>query len=137
MDDDQIKTVAIGHPTPLAPPAPTSTTAPTPPGALHVQDQLINFRLTWLGTFTGFLAAAMAFAANNSNRSLVIVICFWGAVAAASIFVGTLAANRVLWREAKARPWDQPYPMWMFWAMPGTVLPVVIFLFWICVAIWA
>jgi hypothetical protein len=140
MDDDEMKTVvggqavAPGHaPPPGQSAPPEQVPPPSAPTAPSVQDQLINLRLTWLGTFSGFLIAATAFASNNSSRGFVIVICIMGALAGASIFVGTLGANLVLWRQTRAAPWDQPYPKSMFWLMPGTVLPILIFLFWVIV----
>jgi hypothetical protein len=137
-DDDNIKTVVGGQavsPAHVAPPPQGAAPAPSAAStALGIQDQLIHFRLTWLGTFSGFLVIAAAFASNNTNRGLVIVISLMGMASAASIFVGTFAANRVLWRQASARPWDQPYPRVMFWLMPGTILPILLFLFWFVVA---
>lgn len=100
---------------------------------LRTQDQLINHRLSWLGTVSGFLVAAVALAISSDQRGLfIMLICFLGAFAAASAYVGTLAANLDLWDQARAEGWPRRR---LFWWMPGNTFPVIVLVWWIVLAI--
>lgn len=102
------------------------------PEELRLQDQLINHRLSWLGTFCGFLVAAVALSLNNKRPDVGAWICVFGGFTAVSTFFGTLAANLVLWETAKAEKWPR---QWMFWLMPGFFFPLIAVVWWIVLAI--
>jgi hypothetical protein len=61
------------------------------------ENELINQRLTWLGTFQGLLLAALAFAWDKKSAGgIVCVLCTVGAMVAISTGVATRRANRAI-----------------------------------------
>jgi hypothetical protein len=99
---------------------------------LSDHEQLINSRLTWLAAFSGFLVTAVALGVNTKQSgSLVFAICVLGALVAAATFLGTLAANLILWERAKAENWPR---RWMFWLLPGNTLPPLVLAWWVVLA---
>jgi hypothetical protein len=95
------------------------------------QNDFINQRLTWLGTFEGLLFAADHF--GNNSRWLPIVLPVVGLAFAFSVGVGTYAANRALKglkRQAfQNDPWYLKHVLVYF--MPGTAIPIIIALAWL------
>lgn len=59
------------------------------------ENELVNNRLTWLGTFEGFLFASLSFAADKNNM-IAISICITGMLIAISIGNSTRGANKAI-----------------------------------------
>jgi hypothetical protein len=85
------------------------------------ENDLINQRLTWLGTFEGLLFVA------NSYGKHPYLLPFVGIAIAVSVGRGTYSANRALLRLPRAEP--QASDRWSF-LMPGTSIPPVIAVVW-------
>lgn len=83
------------------------------------ENDLINQRLTWLGTFEGLLFVANHYAAHPYLLPLV------GLIFAISVDTGIRAANRQLTRLNA-----QAYQGWRNYLMPGTAIPKVIAVAW-------
>jgi hypothetical protein len=79
------------------------------------QNDLINQRLTWLGTFEGLLFVANHYTVHPYLLPLV------GFIIAASVAVGIHSANIHL-TELNAQAFKGP----LNWLMPGTTIPIVI-----------
>jgi hypothetical protein len=112
------------------------------------ENDLVNHRLTWLGTFQGLLLAALAFAWGKSDAAeIVMILCVLGALVALSTGVATCRANQAIKRlDAQ---WDQGKPAdyagpdvegvrshegWFWFLMPGYFLPWLFFFAWIGIA---
>ena len=52
------------------------------------EDELVNQRLTWLGTFEGFLFVAYSFAKTGAPK-ITWLVCLLGVLVAASVLVST------------------------------------------------
>ena|ERR1700693_966358 len=83
------------------------------------ENDLINQRLTWLGTFEGLLFVANHFATHPYLLPLV------GLAFAISIDVSIYAANRQLTKLNA-----QAYQNWRSYLMPGTAIPKIIAVAW-------
>jgi len=84
------------------------------------QNDLINQRLTWLGTFEGLL-----FVANHYAEHPYLLPAL-GLVIAMSVIAGIHSANRELTKlDAQAYP-----RRWVNYLMPGTTIPIVIAVAW-------
>jgi len=88
------------------------------------QNDFINQRLTWLGTFEGLLFVADHYGTNP--RLLPIL----GATIAISVGIGTYAANRVLTRLERQAFQDSCHLKPLKYLMPGTAIPAIIALAW-------
>jgi len=88
------------------------------------QNDFINQRLTWLGTFEGLLFVADHYSTNP--RLLPIV----GAAIAISVGIGTYAANRALTKLERQAFQDSRYLKPLRYLMPGTAIPAIITLAW-------
>jgi hypothetical protein len=103
------------------------------------ENELINDRLSWLGTLQGLLFAALAVAwSEPSAKYLLWIICGVGFAVAVSIGVGTYRANRVLDKSEprETNPWLRQ--LWRL--MPGRVIPGVFAVAWLLiflVCIWS
>ena len=86
------------------------------------QNDLIHQRLAWLGTFESVLVGLNHFVASRWLIPLV------GLALAASIWVGTFAANRALTKMGA-----QAFGDWRDYLMPGTAIPTIIVVAWIVV----
>ena len=88
------------------------------------ENDLINQRLTWLGTFEGLL-----FVANHySDHPFLLPLV--GLAIALSVALGIFAANKRL--TAKHA---QAYRDWRTTFMPGTAIPIIIAVAWIVLLI--
>ncbi|MBI4242812.1 MAG: hypothetical protein HY606_01875 [Planctomycetes bacterium] len=108
------------------------------------ENELINHRLAWLGTFQGLLFAALAFAWNNADGSfLLCILCLLGIFISISVGLSTIGANTAI--NYLEQEWDKIKPsdykgidivgmrnrqccLWRF--MPGYFIP------WIFVGAW-
>ena len=119
---------------------------------IRFNNELINHRLSWLGTLQGLLFAAISLMWNQAgNDGLAIVICVLGAGVALSIGLATYGANLVIedlegkiaaherTRRAHEHPdhaFEAPAPAWTnrlkwwWWMMPGYFVP------WLFLAAW-
>ena len=111
------------------------------------ENELINQRLTWLGTFQGLLLAALAFAWDKSDaKPIIFVLGILGIAVAASIAIGTCRANQALNRLG--RYWDKVKPKdysgldvegirsqagCFWWLMPGYFLPIAFLVAWVAI----
>jgi len=86
------------------------------------QNDLINQRLTWLGTFEGLLFVADHYAEHPILLPLV------GMVIALSVDVGIRAANNELTRVNA-----QAHKGWKRWLMPGVAIPKIIGAAWLLI----
>ncbi len=86
------------------------------------QNDLINQRLTWLGTFEGLLFVANHYAEHPYLLPLV------GFVIAVSVSAGTHSANQKL-TELDAQAYKGPLNL----LMPGTAIPIVIAVAWVLI----
>ncbi len=84
------------------------------------QNDLINHRLTWLGTFEGLLFVANHYTTHPYLLPIV------GLAFAISVDVGIRSANREL-TKLKA----QAFRGWINYLMPGTAIPKIIGIAWI------
>src|SRR5260221_8922874 len=79
---------------------------------LH-EDEQTHRRLSWLGTFQGFLFASLGFSWGK-NPSLTLIICLLGLTVAILIYSGVLATVfairriHILWREHKRLGYNGP-----------------------------
>jgi hypothetical protein len=93
------------------------------------QNDFINQRLTWLGTFEGLLFVADHY--GNHPRLLPAV----GVAFAVSVGVGTYAANRALTELGRQAFQDSRYLKPLTYLMPGTAIPIIIALAWLAVLV--
>jgi hypothetical protein len=100
------------------------------------QNDFINQRLTWLGTFEGLLFTADRFTTNQP--SLPVLLPLVGLAFAISVGVGTFAANRALTQlERQAFQKDswflkhESLKNVLVLFMPGTAIPVIIAVAWL------
>jgi hypothetical protein len=89
------------------------------------QNDFINQRLTWLGTFEGLLFVADHY---GSNPRLLPVI---GAALATSVWIGTCAANRELTKLNRQAFQDSRYLWPLRYLTPGAAIPVIIIVAWL------
>ena len=103
-------------------------------------------RLSWLGTFQGFLFAALGFSWGK-NTSLTLIICCLGLAVALLIYVGIFAAVlamkriRSLWLTHKPADYRGPDIFGFFpdraqlslYTSPEMLLPLAFALAWLCV----
>jgi hypothetical protein len=115
----------------------------------HEAEQL-HRRLSWLGTFQGFLFAALGFSWGKSN-SLKLIICLLGITVAMLILVGIFTAMlamrrlRALWLSKKPGDYDGPdifgyFPEaapWTVFTSPEILLPLAFSAAWIAIMIYA
>jgi hypothetical protein len=115
---------------------------------LKTENELINQRLTWLGTFQGLLHAALAFAWDKTDATaLVWVLCILGMSVAFSTWVGTVRANKTIvnwgiyWDKVKPKDYTGPDVEGIrsnkgcfWWMMPGYALPFLFLAGWIAIA---
>ena len=101
------------------------------------ENELINQRLTWLGTFQGLLLAALAFAWDKTDAKIIVyVLSFLGTFVALSIGIGTCRANEAI--NNLGKKWDGIKPKdytgldiegirgrsgCFWWLMPGYFIP--------------
>jgi hypothetical protein len=114
---------------------------------IEYENELINQRLTWFGTFQGLLLAAVAFAWDKDARALVWIFCSLGALVALSSLFGTGRANRAIaglrahWDKTKPKDYAGPdiegvrSDSGFWWLMPGYALPFLSCLGWIAIAL--
>ena len=114
---------------------------------IKYENELINQRLTWLGTFQGLLLAALAFAwGKSSATAIVCVICVVGAIVALSTWVATFRANKAIslfsvhWDSIKPKEYSgvgvegvRSRSGYFWWLMPGYALPWLFFLAWLVI----
>lgn len=109
------------------------------------ENELINHRLTWLGTFQGLLFAALAFSWDKSDaKMMVLVFGILGISVAISIWIGTCRANKVI--NGLDSQWDNIKPKdykgidvegvrsrsgCIGWLMPGYFIPWAFAVAWI------
>src|SRR5438093_10846601 len=73
------------------------------------ENDLVNHRLTWLGTFQGLLLAALAFAWDKHDaKYMIYALGALGVSVALSIAVATYRANKAL--DRLSRYWDKVKP---------------------------
>ena len=116
---------------------------------VKAENEFINHRLTWLGTFQGLLLAALAFAWDKDGTWwIVIILCLVGMAVALSTWVATLRANEAI--EKVNKRWDEIMPAnyaglgveiikghegkWQK-LMPGKFLPLIFFIAWVAIGI--
>lgn len=87
------------------------------------QNDLINQRLTWLGTFSSLL-----FVANGYGKfpALIPIVGFGIAM---SIWAGTLAANKAL------NDLGRNVELWRRWIMPGAFIPPLFAAAWLSILV--
>lgn len=77
------------------------------------EDQQSHRRLSWLGTFQGFLFASLGFSWGK-NSFLTLIICLLGVAVALLIFSGVCATVlamrriRMLWLQHKPQDYNGP-----------------------------
>ena len=110
--------------------------------AMQNENELINQRLSWLGTFQGLLFAALALGWNNPNVGIIRVICALGFAVAISIMTGTWRANEAIdklekkWDDLKKAAPDIEFVGvrsrggYFWWVMPGYFIPPVFAIAW-------
>src|ERR1700736_2610287 len=92
---------------------PDDDTSSTLRSMVHHETEQTNRRLSWLGTFQGFLFAALGLSWEK-NRWLVMIICFLGLIVAFLIFIsviGTVLAIRRIrayWIRNKPQGYSGP-----------------------------
>jgi hypothetical protein len=114
------------------------------------ENTFINHRMTWLGSFQGFLFAAVAVSWDKTGtKPLIIIICIIGMVVSASICYGIHRANIAIdnntakWDMIKPRPIDitdidsEGYRSGggAAWFMPGKIIPFSLIAAWFFVFI--
>jgi len=72
------------------------------------ESEQVHRRISWLGTFEGFLFASLGFAWGKNAPSLILIISLLGLVVALLVFAGVLAA--ILARERIRKHWLQHKP---------------------------
>jgi hypothetical protein len=87
---------------------------------VRYQNDLINQRLTWLGTFEGLLFVANHYTVHPYLLPIV------GLAIAISVDFAITAANREI-----SRHHGQAYRDWRTYLMPGTAIPKIIAAAWI------
>ncbi|PYL22809.1 MAG: hypothetical protein DMF37_11340 [Verrucomicrobia bacterium] len=111
------------------------------------ENDLVNHRLTWLGTFQGLLLAALAFAWDKHDaKYMIYALGALGVSVALSIAVATYRANKAL--DRLSRYWDKVKPKdyvgldvegvrsrsgFFRWLMPGSFLPLTFAVAWIVI----
>jgi hypothetical protein len=112
------------------------------------ENDLINHRLTWLGTFQGLLLAALAFAWDKRDVwGVVTILCVLGALVALSTGVATWRANQAikrldaLWDRSKPEDYSGPdvegvrsHEGWLWFLTPGYFIPWLFLSAWIAIA---
>jgi hypothetical protein len=112
---------------------------------IKYSNDILNHRLTWLGTFQGLLLAALAFAWKDAFR-MAYVLCFLGFFVAVSIGIGTYRANQAI--EELERKYDglthkqnselatiglRSRTGWTWWLMPGYFVPWLFAVGWLAI----
>ena len=111
--------------------------------------EVMNQRLTWLGTFHGFLFAALAFAwSKPDTKAIVYILCALAISISISIGIATLRANKSV--NKLCERWDNQKPDidirldvegvrgksgYLWWLMPGYAVPWMFCLAWLGVLI--
>ena len=90
------------------------------------QNDFINQRLTWLGTFEGLLFVADHYVANP--RLLLPIV---GAAIAISVGIGTCAANIELTKLRRQAFQDSRHLKYLKYMMPGTAIPAIFTVAWL------
>jgi hypothetical protein len=100
------------------------------------QNEFINQRLTWLGTFESLLFAADHFNTNSTvNQHLLsYLLPSIGLAFAISVLVGTSAANLALTKMGRQAFQDSRLKL-LKYLMPGTAIPAIIALAWVLILI--
>jgi hypothetical protein len=112
---------------------------------IKYENELVDHRLTWLGTFQGLLLAALAFAWDKRDTKwMIYALAFLGLAVALSIAVGTCRANRAL--RSLSQYWDSVKPKgyvgldvegvrshrgFFWWLMPGSFVPLAFAVAWL------
>lgn len=110
------------------------------------EDEQLHRRLSWLGTFQGFLFASLGFSWGE-NRFLTFIICLLGIAVALLIFSGVCATVlamrriRMLWLQHKPQRYNGPDIFGYFperapftqFISPEMLLPIALATAWICV----
>lgn len=113
------------------------------------ENDLINHRLTWMGTSQGLLLAALTFAWDKKGTCWVVTILYLlGTLVALSTFVATQRANQAIkksedwWKENKPNGYSGPEPTGVeihkertWFLMPGYCLPCLFYFGWIAIAL--
>ena len=111
---------------------------------MKFENEMINQRLTWLGTLEGLLLAALAFAWGKPEAKFIIYILgLLGIAVALSIAEGTSRANAALanlgtyWDKTKPKDYRGPdvedvrsQSGCFGWLMPGRFLPLAFAVAW-------
>src|SRR5258708_13676838 len=111
----------------------------------HESEQ-VHRRLSWLGTFQGFLFAALGFAWGK-RKGIFLVISFLGLAIAVLVLLGLLAATfaiariRQYWLAHRAGDYDGPdiwgfYPeraSWSAYTSPENLIPLAFAGAWLAV----
>jgi hypothetical protein len=90
------------------------------------QNDFINQRLAWLGTFEGLL-----FVADHYGAHPCWLLPSVGAAIAISVGIGTCAANRELTKLGRQAFQDSRYLKFLKYFMPGTAIPAIIAVAWL------
>jgi hypothetical protein len=109
------------------------------------ENDLLNYRTTWLATLHGLLFAALGFAWDKPAAApLIGVFCFLGvalcALSLVGFVAGSLAVSRLYhwWETHRPADYQGPdivgLPPKTRWANPWNLLPVLFGLAWIAVA---
>jgi len=116
---------------------------------IKTENELINQRLTWLGTFQGLLIAALAFTWNEESAVAVVwVFCILGAMVSLSTSLAVYRANKAIknyedeWDSIKGKDYSGPdiegvrsSDGCFWWLMPGYILPWLFLLGWLSIAV--
>lgn len=108
----------------------------------HETEQ-VHRRLSWLGTFQGFLFAGLGFAWGK-NKPILLLIAFLGLSISILLFVSLVAATlaieriRAYWRAHRPDDYEGPdilgfYPDRMAWTVytaPENLIPLVFAIAW-------
>ena len=114
----------------------------------HESEQ-IHRRLSWLGTFQGFLFAALGFLFGKS-RPLSFVIATLAIIISILVYSGLLAATlaveriRTTWNSHKPKNYDGPdiagfYPdkaRWTVFTSPENLIPLAFVAAWVVVVLY-
>jgi hypothetical protein len=114
-------------------------------GMIDHESEQIHRRLSWLGTFQGFLFAALGLACTRS-KSLLCVIGVLGAVTASLVYVGlwrATSANVKLFnywtekrRDYEGPPVESDFPkerQWMAYLSAENLIPLAFVCAWLVV----
>jgi hypothetical protein len=98
------------------------------------QNDFINQRLTWLGTFEGLL-----FVADHYGAHPCWLLPSVGAATAISVGIGTCAANLELTKLKRQAFQDLRHPKLrkcLIYLMPGTAIPAIFTVAWLFVLVY-